>query len=222
MPWRLSFIAFYCLLLMSSCTLTETRRVKVEGQIHHMGRTKIQLSYYTDDHTLGYDTIYSTESGKFKFSIPGTNEVKPITLYFSDSKNWTTIFGRKGDVIHISGNIEHVDLLTVKGGTVNEDLTRFKQEINILYLERQQILEGKFQNGGQTIEMRLAEINLSLKRKAKEFIIEHPTSVASVVLIQDFFYQDYDPNTSELLSLLEDEADKSHLAQRLRQGISEW
>lgn len=222
MPWKSTLAAVYCLLLMSSCSLTESRRVKVEGQILHMGRNVIQLSYYIDSHTLGYDTIFSTESGKFKFTIPGTNEVSPVTLFFPDSKNWTTVFAQKGDVIHINGNIEHVDLLTIKGGAVNNDLSQFKQDISLLYLERQQIIEGKFQNGGQSIEMRLAEINLTLKRKAKEFILDHPASVASVILIQDFFYQDYDPNTSELLSILEKDAKNSRIAQRLSQGVADW
>jgi len=222
MRWKTPLAVLYCLLLMSSCSLTEPRCVKVEGHIHHMGRTVVQVSYYIDNHTLGYDTIYSTESGKFKFQIPGTNEINPITLFFPDSKSWTTIFARKGDIIQINGEIEQVDLLTVNGGEVNDDLTRFKQEIKLLYIERQQIIEGKYQNGGQTIEVHLAEINLSLKRKAKEFIIDHPESVASVVLIQDFFYQDYDPNTMELLSLLEKEAKNSLLAQRLWQGVKEW
>lgn len=222
MPWKTTLAALYCILLMNSCSLTETHGVKVEGQIHHMGRAVIQLSYYIDEQKLGYDTIYSSESGKFTITIPGTNEVNPVTLFFPDSKNWTTIFARKGDVIHINGDIEHVDLLTVKGGDVNNDLTRFKQEIRLLYLERQQIIEGKFQNGGQSIEMRLAEINLTLKRKAKEFVLDHPTSIASVVLIQDFFYQDYDPNTTELLSLLKGGARNSRLAKRLSQGVEEW
>lgn len=222
MPWKAIFTSILCLVLMGSCSLTESGQIKVEGQIHHLGRTMIRISYYIDDHTIAYDSAYSTQAGKFKFSVPGTNEVNPVTLFFPDSRNWTTLFARKGDAIHVYGNIERIDLLTVHGGAVNDDLTRFKQEIGPLYLERQQIIEGSFQNGGQSIEMRLAEINLTLKRKAKEFVLEHPTSVASVVLIQDFFYQDYDPNTAELLSILEGDAKKCHLAQRLQQGLSEW
>lgn len=222
MPWKAFFAGMLCLILLGSCSLTEYRQIKVEGHIHHLGRCMIRISYYIDDQTIGYDSVYSTQAGKFKFSIPGTNEVNPVTLFFSDSRNWTTIFAKKGDDIHVYGNIERIDLLAVHGGAVNDELTRFKQDISLLYIERQQIIEGIYQNDGQSIEMRLAEINLTLKRKAKDFILEHPTSIASVVLIQDFFYQDYDPNTAELLSILEGEAKKCHLAQRLGKGLSEW
>jgi hypothetical protein len=222
MPWKTTFAGMLCLVLMGSCSLTESSQIKVEGQIHHLGRTMIRVSYYINDHTIAYDSVFSTPAGKFKFSVPGTNEVNPVTLFFPDSKNWTTLFAKKGDVIHMYGNIERIDLLTVQGGAVNDDLTRFKQDISLLYLERQQIIDGIYQNGGQSVEMRLAEINLTLKRKAKEFVLEHPTSVASVVLIQDFFYQEYDPNTAELLSILEGDAKECHLAQRLLQGLSEW
>ncbi len=222
MSGKTSMLLLYGILLMTSCSSTDSRQVKVEGQVEHLGRTVIQVSYYIDDHTLGYDTIYTTESGKFKFQVLGTAEINPITLYFPDSKSWTTLFAKRGDIIHVSGDIESVDLMTIKGGEVNDDLTRFKREISALYVERQHIIEGKYQNGGQAIEQRLAEINLLLKRKAKEFIIENPSSVASVILIQDFFYQEYDPSTSELLSLLNSGARNSHIAQRLIQGMSEW
>jgi hypothetical protein len=109
-------------------------------------------------------------------------------------------FAKGGDIIRITGDIELVDLLTITGGPVNDDLTRFKQDIHELYVERQRIIDGKYQQGGETVEVRLAEINLALKRKAKEFILEHPASFASLVLIQDFFYQDYDPNTGGIAS----------------------
>lgn len=208
--------------LMGSCSLTESRQISVEGHIHHLGRSLIRISYYTDDHTIAYDSVYSSTSGKFRFTIPGTGEVNPVTLYFPDTKSWTTLFTRRGDAVHILGNIERIDLLSIRGGTVNNDLTRFKQEIGLLYIERQQIIEGELQRGENAVEMRLAEINLILKRKAKDFVLEHPSSIASVVLIQDFFYQDYDPVTVDLIATLEGEAKKCRLTERLRQGVDEW
>lgn len=209
-------------LLVGACSSDKPGCVSVEGEIQHLGRSAICLSYYVGEHVLAYDTLYSNESGFFRFEVTGTDEINPITLYFQDFNYWTTIFAKGGDIIRITGDIELVDLLTITGGPVNDDLTRFKQDIHELYVERQRIIDGKYQQGGETVEVRLAEINLALKRKAKEFILEHPASFASLVLIQDFFYQDYDPNTGELLHLLEGEAKNNHLAERLEQGMAAW
>lgn len=209
-------------LLVGACSPDKPGRVSVEGEIKHLGRSAIYLSYFVDDHVLAFDTLFSSETGTFHFNVTGTDEINPITLFFHDFNYWTTIFAKSGDIIQITGDIELVDLLTITGGTVNDDLTRFKQDIHGLYVERQQIIDGKYQHGGESVDVRLAEINLALKRKAKEFILEHPSSFASLVLIQDFFYQDYDPDTGELLTLLEGEAINNHLAERLKLGMAAW
>ncbi|MDP4277090.1 MAG: hypothetical protein Q8914_05580 [Bacteroidota bacterium] len=211
----------FCL-LVAGCSSTDRQHVIVHGALKHLGCSELHLNYFDKDHNICNDTIFSTGSGKFEFKIDATEEVSPITIYFQDFKCWTTLFAQAGDDIQISGDIELVDLLTIKGGIVNNDLTRFKQDIKPLYVERQEIINGKYQNGGESIEVRLAEIDLALKRKAKQFIAENPFSVASVVLIQDFFYQDYDPTTSELIELLKGDAQKSHLTAKLKEGMASW
>jgi len=223
MSRTLHALLLFCLsLLMTTCSLTEKDCVTIQGNIKHLGRSELHISYFADTHLLAYDTVYSAESGKFEIKINGTNEITPITIYFQDFKCWTTVFAKAGDEIRVTGDIEMVDLLTISGGKVNEDLTRFKQDICTLYIERKEIIDGKYQNGGSSVEVRLAEINLALKRKAKQFIVDNPSSVASVVLIQDFFYQDYDPNTRELLDLLVGEAKNNYLTTRIREGMTAW
>jgi hypothetical protein len=213
-----------CCVLLFACHPMDRQWVNVTGEIRHLGRCELHISYYTDTHTLAYDTVYSNEAGKFNFKLPASDEITPITVYFKDHTCWTTLFAKAGDAIKITGDIRQVDLLHITGGKVNNDLTRFKEEIKPLYLERQAIIEGKYQRGGDKglVEVRLAEINLALKRKAKEFILANPASVASVVLIQDFFYQDYDPNTGELLNMLEGEAKDNRLTKRLKEGMLTW
>jgi len=213
---------FVCLLSMCACSSSESERVTIEGQIAHLGQSRVHVSYYINDHSLGYDTVFTNETGHFKFQVSGTAEINPITLFFPESKCWTTVFAKAGDDINLQGDLEMIDLLTIKGGKVNEDLTLFKQDIRPLYIERQRIVNNNTQKEDEGLEVRLAEINVLLKRKAKEFIMDHPGSYASVVLIQDFFYQDYDPNTAELLALLTDEAKNNALTERLKQGITEW
>jgi len=208
--------------LTLGCSFLVNKYVSIHGNINHLGKTELYISYYKNKGVLAFDTVYTSESGKFDFKLESSEETTPITIFFNDNDCWTTLFACSGDKITISGDIEFVDLLEIKGGVVNNDLNSFKKQISPLYIERQEILKGKYNNVGVETETRMAEINLALKRKAKEFILEHPSSVASVVLIQDFFYQDYDPSTKELLSVLEGDASKFHLTLRIKEGIQNW
>ena len=218
------FLYGLCLCLLTvSCSKSDNNQVIVHGNIDHLGKSELYISYYKAKDLLAFDTIRSSESGKFDFKLESFDEISPITIYFHDNNCWTTLFAKAGDDITISGDIEMVDLLNISGGPVNDDLNRFKKQIRSLYVERQQILEGKYSNSsGVETETRLAEINLALKRKAKEFIISNPSSVASVVLIQDFFYQDYDPSTTELLDILEGDASTFHMTAKIREEIKKW
>ncbi|MCX6307644.1 MAG: hypothetical protein NTY32_02045, partial [Bacteroidia bacterium] len=157
-------------------------------------------------------------AGKFNLKLRTCENLTPINIYFAEKKCWTTLFAEPGDRITIRGNIENVDLLSIRGGLVNNDLYRFKLQIRELYQERLDLLKGTYSRENST-EVRLAEINLLLKRAAKEFIMENPSSIASVVLIQDFFYQEYDPSTSDLLALLRVPASNCPLAEKIRNGL---
>lgn len=215
---RVLLLIAFCGLAAFSCVQQKDRRVIVQGSLTQMGVSDIYVTY-TDAHfkrTL--DTVQSSMSGKFSLKLRTCDDLAPITIYFASKKCWTTLFAEPGDHITLSGNIEYVDMLTIKGGLVNNDLNRFKMEISDLYKERLDLLKGSYSRENSS-EVRMAEINLQLKRAAKEFIMENPTSIASVVLIQDFFYQEYDPYTSDLLALLRGPACNCHLANKIRYGI---
>lgn len=209
-------------LLLAGCQQQTDERVIISGEIEHLGESPLYISYHQTGHILSYDTIYSNQNGHFRFKLNASRSINPISIYFQEHNCWTTVYAAAGDEIHLSGDIAMVDLLLISGGTVNNDLNAFKKQIHNLYRERQAILDGKYATEKEESEIRLAAIDLALKRKAKEFIIEHPSSLASVVLIQDFFYQEYDPITRELLSVLEGEASKYPATDRIRSGIESW
>ncbi|MCE5175383.1 MAG: hypothetical protein ABFC90_06105 [Bacteroidales bacterium] len=215
------FLALLCYLMAFGCTSPEKSKVHVQGEIKNLGHSSLCISYYNENKDLAYDTIFSNGSGKFDFKINTYDKITPVTIYFSEKKCWTTLFAKSGDHVRIRGNIQLVDLLNISGGIVNDDLSRYKKQIKPLYMERLAILNGKYYTVEES-EERLAAINLLLKRAAKEYIKENPASIASVVLIQDFFYQDYDPVTKDLLNILEGDAKNSHLTERIREGIQDW
>lgn len=218
---RVTILSCLCL-ITTGCSQLVHKHVTVKGDISHLGKSELYVSYYISKGQIANDTVLTNESGKFEFKLKSFDETTPVTIYFHDNDCWTTLFAKAGDKITITGDINFVDLLEIEGGAVNDDLNRFKTQIKPLYLERQEILNGKYQKGGEETEVRLAEITLALKRKAKEFILDNTSSVASVVLIQDFFYQDYDPSTKELISVLEGDASEFYLTTRIREGIQAW
>jgi hypothetical protein len=203
------------------CTTPEGNKVSVHGEVSNLGRSALCISYYNEDYELAYDTVYSNTSGKFDLKLKTYEEVTPITIFFARKKCWTTLFAKPGNRVKIRGDINTVDMLNITGGIVNDDLSLYKKQIRKLYMDRYAILNGKYTNLEES-EEKLAETNLLLKRSAKEYIKEHPASLASVVLIQDFFYQDYDPITKDLLNLLEGDARYFHLTTRIREGIENW
>lgn len=207
-----------CGLTAMSCVQQKDRRITVKGAVSHLGSSDLYITYTNAQFKRCIDTIHSSTSGKFDLKLRTCEDLTPITIYFVAKKCWTTLFVEPGDHITLRGYIEYVDLMTIHGGKVNNDLNRFKLQIRELYKERIDLLKGSYSKENSS-EVRLAEINLSLKRAAKDFIKENPTSIASVVLIQDFFYQDYDPTTIELLGLLRGEASNCHLANKIRDSI---
>ncbi|MDD4922271.1 MAG: DUF4369 domain-containing protein [Bacteroidales bacterium] len=216
-----AYLALLCCLMAFGCASPEKNKVCVQGEIKHLDRSPLCISYVDENKNLSYDTIYSTHSGKFVFKINTYREITPITIYFSGKKCWTTLFAKPGDHVKINGDIHLVDLLNISGGIVNNDLSQYKKQIRKLYIDRLAILNGKYATPEES-EKQLAEINLLLKRSAKVYIKEHPSSISSVVLIQDFFYQEYDPITKDLISLLEGDAKSFHLTNRIREGIEGW
>lgn len=210
-----------CIVTLFGCMHSEDHLVTIQGEIANLSETNIHLTYVNTQDKLSYDTVRSNSSGKFNIKLRTAKDLSPITIYFSDNKCWTTLFAEPGDNISIRGDIESVDLLSIQGGVVNNDLNRFKKKIKNLYQERFRLLKGNYtrENAAQ---VRLAEINLLLKRAAYEFVRENPSSIASVVLIQDFFYQDYDPVTVDLLGVLKGEASNCHLAEKIREGVQKW
>jgi hypothetical protein len=215
---KIMLLMALCGLMAYSCEQPKDRMVNVRGAITHLKGAELCVTYTNALYKLTIDTIQSSMSGRFHFKLQTCNDLAPITIYFSNKKCWTTLFAEPGDRITIRGNIESVDLLSIRGGIVNNDLNRFKTQIRDLYQERLDLLKGSYSREN-TSEVRLAEINLLLKRAAKDFIMDNPTSIASVVLIQDFFYQDSDHYASDLLSLLRAPASTCHLADKIREGL---
>jgi hypothetical protein len=208
------------LLSLTACDKDEVRMVDVRGDVKNLTSPSIYVTYHRGDGDLVHDTVVANDNGTFHFQLETSEEIAPVMIYFNHRKKWTTLFAKSGDEVTVKGDLDYVDLLSIRGGEVNDDLDEFKQIIRLLYKERLDLLYSE--PSEILAQHRLSEIDALLKQKAREFITDKPSSLASVVLIQDFFYQDYDPLTKELVTQLRGIARKSQMAEDIRNGIIKW
>ena len=199
------FIALL-LLLFISCD-NDDRKIVVEGEISNIESPFIISSFYTSDSII-IDTIPVNNKGKFSYiHYVDTNEI--LTLYFNDFHSSTVLFIEKGvNKIKLKGDAILPDLIEVKGGEINNDLTFFKKE-NETILKQRSLLISKFDdeddipiNSINIISEKdkialLNSLNHELVQNVEDFILHNPDKISSVILINEFFKNNENPKTLE-------------------------
>jgi peroxiredoxin len=210
------------LLIFAHCK--DSNSFAVTGKIENLENKDIYLVSQANSSST-VDTIH-TKDGKFSFkSVSETSE--PYVIYMEGGNTWVTFWAKNKEKISLEGDVNYPELVTIKGGEINDLLTLFKTANKDLIKEKRDLL-NKISDNTQQINKLSAEANDShfssrtknidqqLKLRAKAFIQEHPASIASLVLIQDFV-MDTD-NASDIqssLSLIEGEAKENALFQKL-------
>ena len=199
------FIALL-LLLVVSCD-NDDRKVIIEGEISNLESPFIISSFHTSDSII-IDTISVNNKGKFSYShYVDTNEI--LTLYFNDFHSSTVLFIEKGiNKIKLKGDAILPDLIEVKGGDINNDLSLFKKE-NETILKQRSLLVSKFEdedsipvNSINIISEKekialLNSLNHELAQNVEDFILQNPDKISSVILINEFFKNNENPKTLE-------------------------
>ena len=199
------FIALL-LLLVVSCN-NDDRKVIIEGEISNLESPFIISSFHTSDSII-IDTISVNNKGKFSYShYVDTNET--LTLYFNDFHSSTVLFIEKGiNKIKLKGDAILPDLIEVKGGDINNDLSFFKKE-NETILKQRSLLISKFEdedsipvNSINIISEKekialLNSLNHELAQNVEDFILQNPDKISSVILINEFFKNNENPKTLE-------------------------
>lgn len=209
------------LLLFISCGQDEQYSIK--GKLDETSHQSVYL-VYSDSANIKKDTI-SLSKGKFEYTN-SSDTLRSIVLYMEDGNIWITFWAKNGDKINISGDVNYPELLEVKGGKTNNQLTNFRSENKDIIRRRQDItdllkfnIEEKLST--QTSDDYYSEIlqlNHSLKDKAIEFIKANPSSIASLVLMQDYVIDIETPEkVLQYLSLIEGDARTNALFFQLKQ-----
>jgi len=175
------------------------------------------------------DTIQADANGNFKYS--GSSSLQaPVVLYLEDGNVWTTVWIQNKDKLSVSGDVNYPELIIARGNEVNDLLADFKEENKSLLKEKRNLTD-QFSSDISDIEendsldikinhsdyeSKILNINHQLKDKAEKFISVNPTSIASVVLIQDYLMEENNPKqTRDYLSKITGDIVQNELYQKL-------
>lgn len=177
------------------------------------------------DTGLSLDTI-QVRSGKFTYNGVSPT-VEPLVIYMENKNTWITVWVQNGENIQLKGNALYPELMIVKGGEINKLLSEFKIENKALLKERCDLRDNLSARTEQATELgagmnnaqlssQLKNIDQILKTKAQDFVKAHPSSVAALVMIQDYLLDvEHASQIQPFLDLLTDEVKKNPLYGKL-------
>lgn len=180
-------------LLLQSCKKQNPRIYTIKGKIENLKGKSIFFARDYPDSTF-VDTIQVDKDGSFLYE--GLTDSLTIgTLFFNNGSSQTSIFIDKGLDVNVKGDASIPDLISVKGGDVNNDLTDFKKKNKDLLMARGKLISelspplqvSKTPGGSPDLNSKLNSLNFQLTNRASEYIRNNPDKIASVIFIQDFF-----------------------------------
>ena len=198
---------FITILLLLFISCDNEKKILIEGKISNIDSSFVISTHHTLD-SIFIDTITINRKGEFSFFHDvDTNEI--ITLYFNNFHSSTELFIEKGiKKIKLKGDALLPDLIEIKGGDINNDLTLFKKE-NEAILKQRSLLVLKVDdedsipvNSVNIISQKeklalLNSLNHELSQNVEDFILLNPDKISSVILINEFFKNSENPKSLE-------------------------
>lgn len=218
----------YILILLAffvSCKEKTKEGFVIDGKIKNLSDSTILI--VTQDYlgeSMRIDTVFASNEGKFVYE-GFSDSLTSVIIYMEKGVVWTTIWVENQDKLTLSGDVNYPELILANGNEVNNLLAQFKNENERLLEESRNLLDRKdnFDHDSLSTEInntqyesKLSNIFHQLKEKAEDFIKAHPTSIASLVLLQDYLADSEDPvKLDEYLSIIDGEATNDSLYKKL-------
>ena len=213
-------------LVLFSCQKDDNKLV-IEGELLNLTAPYVIASSRVSD-TIRVDTILVDKKGRFSYT-QNVDTITIFTLYFNDFNSSTLVFSDKGvNKIKIKGDASLSDLIEIRGGEINENLTLFKKKNEILLKQRTLLMNkvdyqvDSLSNSATAISEKeetatLNSLNHELSQNVEDFIVSNPNKISSVILINEFFKNNENPETlNRVLGYLEGEALSFPLTFRLK------
>lgn len=219
-------VLFLFSLVFFSCQ-RDNNKLVIEGELINLTNPYVIASSRISD-TIRIDTIFVDKNGKFSYT-QNVDTATFFTFYFNDFSSSTIVFSDKGiNKIKMKGDAILSDLIEIKGGEINESLTSFKIEneallkLRSLLMTKPDLNVDSLLNSVNVISEKeqaasINSLNHELSQKVEEFIISNPDKISSVILINEFFKNNENPETlNRVLEYLEGDALKSPLTLKLK------
>jgi len=184
-------VCLVSLLAVVSCS-KDDGSFKISGKLENVTGDRFYISHEVGD-SLFVDTIHIDKDGKFSYRAK-VDTITVMSLYFNQNTRNTFLLVDKNWDVKLKGDMLYPDLIEVKGGDVNDDITEFKNKNKELLQSRADILH-QAELANQTNDslpvtdyvVELKNINFELSNLAATYIKTHPDKIASVMLISIFF-----------------------------------
>ena len=200
--------------------------IVIQGELLNLESPFVLASYRLSD-SIRVDTLEVDKRGRFSFAQQlDSNTV--VTFYFNDFHSSTVVYTEKGvNKIKLRGDAILPNLIQVKGGEINNDLTFFKEENEVILMQRNLLILKTGDTDIDSIQSlnlisekeqiaHLNSLNHELAQKVEDFIILNPEKISSVILINEFFKNDENPkNLRRVLDYLEGDALEYPLTDKL-------
>lgn len=188
---RTGLASLFTVIIITSCSKNPDE-FEISGTLENITGDYFYMSHESGD-SLIIDTIPIKKDGKFSYRGK-VDTITVMSLYFNqNTKNTFILVDKKWDV-KLKGDMQYPDLIEIKGGEINDDLTDFKIKNKELLKSRADIMKeaeaANRNNDSLPVKdyvVELKNINFELANIAENYIKANPNKIASVMLINTFF-----------------------------------
>lgn len=205
-------------LFLFSCGKKTTYRI--EGELSNL-EDKTLYAVFEGKNSKVVDTLLCKDK-KILFE-ENDSSLNIATIFLNQKTRWITVYLEPGVDVEISGDAMFPDLIDIKGGKLNNELSVFRSGIKQLLKEKEDLTRNLTKSDKSNIDAsdvtsKLINIKHSISEEAVKYIQNHPQELASAILIQTYFSDPDDTRKmDELLALLDPKVKELPLVKELEQ-----
>ena len=221
-------ILYISILLTISFSCQDHNTINIRGEIKNLPGNQFFL-YIENNQAIEIDTVFLSNKGIFDIrkQLP---EPSVVTIIYPDKDFWLPLFLLPSEKVEIKADAQNpnIEEIQIKGSSVQKDLVDFTKANTGLLEEEDRVTKEvdrkTIQGGKGTTDHTRSLSNLyGVRRKisdaSEDFILKNSNSLASSVLLNEFFNNGDIHRVSELIDSLEGDAKTFVLTRRMKEEL---